>query len=46
MPFGRMVGGLLFFYYKRKKGCGFMYGMDFMNYQPYPQNPAVRPPMR
>lgn len=23
-----------------------MYGMDFMNYQPYPQNPAVRPPMR
>ena len=23
-----------------------MYGMGFMNYQPYPQNPAVRPPMR
>ena len=23
-----------------------MYGMDFMNYQPYPQNPAARPPMR
>lgn len=23
-----------------------MYGMDFMNYPPYPQNPAARPPMR